>query len=119
MISRMIEGSGSVLVVVTGPGLIRRGTPQHRINTAIGWWGAFTGVATFAGLTASALISQAAPWRLLWWVMTALTMAPVLQPARTSGEAHAGLDGFLVNDAGQMGEIAPTRSSPHGGCRCR
>jgi len=77
MVSRMIEGSGSLLVVVTGPGLIRRSTPQHRINTAIGWWGAFTGIATFAGLTASALILQAAPWRLLWWVMTALTMAPV------------------------------------------
>jgi predicted MFS family arabinose efflux permease len=75
--SRMIEGCGSLLVVVTGPGLIRRSTPQHRINTAIGWWGAFTGVATFAGLTASALILQVAPWRLLWWVMTALTLAPV------------------------------------------
>jgi len=73
----MIEGGGSLLVVVTGPGLIRRSTPQHRINTAIGWWGAFTGVATFAGLTASALILQAAPWRLLWWVMTALTLMPV------------------------------------------
>jgi len=77
MMSRMIEGGGSLLVVVTGPGLIRRSTPQHRINTAIGWWGAFTGVATFAGLTASALILQAAPWRLLWWVMTALTLMPV------------------------------------------
>jgi len=77
MVSRMIEGSGSILVVVTGPGLIRRSTPQQRINTAIGWWGAFTGVATFAGLTASALILQVAPWRLLWWVMTALTLAPV------------------------------------------
>jgi predicted MFS family arabinose efflux permease len=77
LISRTIEGSGSLLVVVTGPGLIRRSTPQHRINTAIGWWGGFTGVATFAGLTASALILQVAPWRLLWWVMTALTLAPV------------------------------------------
>jgi MFS family permease len=77
LISRMIEGGGSLLVVVTGPGLIRHSTPQHRISTAIGWWGAFTGIATFAGLTASALILQAAPWRLLWWVMTALTLAPV------------------------------------------
>ena len=77
MASRMIEGSGILLVVVPGPGLIRRSTPQRRINTAIGWWGAFTGIATFAGLTASALILQAAPWRLLWWVVTALTIAPV------------------------------------------
>lgn len=77
MLSRVIEGSGSLLVVVTGPGLIRRSTPQRRINRAIGWWSAFTGIATFAGLIGSTLILQVAPWRLLWWVMTALTMAPV------------------------------------------
>jgi predicted MFS family arabinose efflux permease len=75
--SRMIEGAGSILIVVTGPGLIRRNTPQARINTAIAYWGAFTGIATFAGLAGSALILQVAPWRLLWWVMTAITAAPL------------------------------------------
>jgi MFS family permease len=75
--SRMIEGAGSILIVVTGPGLIRRHTPERRLNTAIGYWGAFTGIAAVAGLAGSAVILQAAPWRLLWWIMTALTLAPI------------------------------------------
>src|SRR5262249_24163613 len=48
-----------------------------RLNTAIGYWGAFTGIATFAGLAGSAVMLQAATWRLLWWVMTAVTAVPV------------------------------------------
>jgi predicted MFS family arabinose efflux permease len=77
MVSRAIEGAGYILVVVTGPGLIRRHTPQPRLNAAIGYWGAFTGIATIAGLAGSALILQVASWRLLWWAMTAATMAPL------------------------------------------
>ena len=48
---------------------------QPRINTAIGYWGASTGIAAFAGLAGSAVILQVASWRLLWWVVTALTLA--------------------------------------------
>lgn len=77
MVSRAIEGAGSILIVVTGPGLIRRHTPQPRLNTAIGYWGASTGIAAFAGLIGSAAIAQVAPWRLLWWLMTAITVAPL------------------------------------------
>jgi predicted MFS family arabinose efflux permease len=77
MVSRMIEGAGSILIVVTGPGLIRRDTPQARINTAIGYWGACTGIATFAGLAGSAVVLSVASWRLLWWAMTAITVAPL------------------------------------------
>jgi len=83
MASRAIEGAGSILIVVTGPGLIRRHTPQPRINTAIGYWGASTGIATFAGLIGSAAIAQVAPWRLLWWLMTAITLAPLPLVAAT------------------------------------
>jgi len=77
MVSRAIEGAGSILVLVTGPGLIRRHTPRARINTAIGYWGGSTGIAALAGLAGSAVILQVAPWRLLWWVMTAVTVAPL------------------------------------------
>ena len=83
MVSRAIEGAGSILVVVTGPGLIRRHTPAPRINTAIGYWGASTGIATFAGLIGSAAIAQVAPWRLLWWLMTVITVAPLPLVAAT------------------------------------
>ena len=50
MVSRAVEGAGSIMVMVTGPGLIRRHATQPRINTAIGYWGASTGIAAFVGL---------------------------------------------------------------------
>ncbi len=53
MISRAIDGAGSILIVVPGPGLIRRHTPLARLNIAIGYWAAFTGIATFAGWPAA------------------------------------------------------------------
>jgi predicted MFS family arabinose efflux permease len=94
MISRAIDGAGSILIVVTGPGLIRRYTPQARLNTAIGYWGAFTGIATFAGVAGSAVLLQVAPWRLLWWVMTALTLAPLpLAAASLPPETARGASG--------------------------
>jgi predicted MFS family arabinose efflux permease len=83
MASRAIEGAGAILIVVTGPGLIRRHTPAPRLNTAIGCWGASTGIATFAGLIGSAAIAQVAPWRLLWWLITAITVAPLPLVAAT------------------------------------
>ena len=75
MLSRAVEGAGSIMVMVTGPGLIRRHAAQPRINTAIGYWGASTGIAAFVGLAGSAVILQVASWRLLWWIVTALTLA--------------------------------------------
>ena len=53
MASRAVEGAGSIMVMVTGPGLIRRHTAPSRINTAIGYWGASTGIAALAGLAAA------------------------------------------------------------------
>jgi hypothetical protein len=47
-----------------------------------------TSIATFVGLAGSALILQVAPWRLLWWVMTAITLAP-LPPVAASLPAEA------------------------------
>ncbi|HEV2931521.1 MAG TPA: MFS transporter [Streptosporangiaceae bacterium] len=77
LISRVIEGAGSVLTVVAGPGLIRRHTPPERLNTAIGYWGGFTGIAALAGLAGSAVMLQFVSWRVLWWVLTAVTVAPL------------------------------------------
>jgi MFS family permease len=75
--SRMVEGAGYILIAVAGPGLIRRYTPERRLNTAIGYWGAFTGIAAVVGLAGGAVILQAASWRLLWWIMTVLTLAAI------------------------------------------
>ncbi|WP_037808328.1 CynX/NimT family MFS transporter [Streptomyces sp. NRRL F-2580] len=75
--SRAVEGAGFILVAVTGPGLIRRSTPPGRLTTAIGFWGAFQGIATFTGLIAGALVLQVVPWRVWWWAMAVLALAPL------------------------------------------
>jgi MFS family permease len=109
MISRAIEGAGSILVVVAGPGLIRRHTPQARLNIAIRYWAAFTGIATFAGLAGSALTLQVAPWRLLWWVMTAITLAPLpLVAASLPAEAARGASGAAAG-CGRRSSPRPAR----------
>ena len=75
--SRAVEGAGFILVVVTGPGLIRRSTPPGRLTTAMGFWGAYQGISTFAGLITGALVLQVVPWRVWWWAMAVLAVAPL------------------------------------------
>ncbi|MEU9876444.1 MFS transporter [Streptomyces phaeochromogenes] len=75
--SRAVEGAGFILVVVTGPGLIRRSTPPGRLTTAMGFWGAYQGISTFAGLITGALVLQVVPWRAWWWAMAVLALAPL------------------------------------------
>ncbi|MFD3312511.1 CynX/NimT family MFS transporter [Streptomyces sp. NPDC058694] len=75
--SRAVEGAGFILVAVTGPGLIRRGTPPGRFTTAMGFWGAYQGISTFTGLITGALVLQVVPWRVWWWALAVLALAPL------------------------------------------
>ncbi|WP_336716072.1 MFS transporter [Arthrobacter sp. USHLN218] len=77
MACRAIEGAGFQLATVVAPGLIRANTPPRRINTAVGFWSAYQGCATFVGLMASALILQVTGWQAWWWIMAAVTLLPV------------------------------------------
>lgn len=77
MACRAIEGAGFQLATVVAPGLIRANTPPRRVNTAVGFWSAYQGCATFVGLLASALILQVTGWQAWWWIMAAVTLLPV------------------------------------------
>ncbi|MEV6544013.1 MFS transporter [Streptomyces sp. NPDC051665] len=74
--SRAVEGAGFILVAVTGPGLIRRTAPPGRFTTAMGFWGAYQGISTFAGLIIGALVLQVMPWRVWWWGMAVVALLP-------------------------------------------
>ncbi|WP_369188415.1 MFS transporter [Streptomyces sp. R08] len=92
LVSRAVEGAGFILVAVTGPGLIRRTSPPGRLTTAMGFWGAYQGISTFAGLVVGALVLQVVSWRVWWWGMAVLALTPlpwVLAPgaARRGGRA--------------------------------
>ena len=77
MVCRAVEGAGFLLATVVAPGLIRANTPLRRVNTAVGFWSAYQGCATFVGLIASALVLQVTDWHTWWWIMAALTLVPV------------------------------------------
>ena len=75
--ARAVEGAGFILVAVTGPGLIRRGAPPGRLTTAMGFWSAYQGISTFVGLIAGALVLQMVSWRVWWWGMAVVALAPL------------------------------------------
>ncbi|XUL93641.1 CynX/NimT family MFS transporter [Streptomyces galilaeus] len=77
LVSRAVEGAGFILVAVTGPGLIRRTAPPSRFTTAMGFWGAYQGLSTFVGLVVGALALQVVSWRMWWWGMAVVALAPL------------------------------------------
>lgn len=77
MVSRSLEGAGFVLIVVTGPALIRRTARPARLNLAIGFWGAYQGAAALVGLCAGALVLHVATWQVWWWMIGAATFVLV------------------------------------------
>ncbi|UXX97089.1 MFS transporter [Streptomyces sp. AD2-2] len=99
LVSRAVEGAGFILVAVTGPGLIRRTAPPGRLTTAMGFWGAYQGISTFAGLVVGALVLQVVPWRVWWWGMAVLALAPLpwvlaRVPRDASGGVRGAADGL-------------------------
>ncbi|MFD4874166.1 CynX/NimT family MFS transporter [Streptomyces sp. NPDC058420] len=94
LVSRAVEGAGFILVAVTGPGLIRRTAPLGRLTTAMGFWGAYQGISTFAGLVVGALVLQVVSWRVWWWGMAVLALAPLPWVlARVPRDAAVGVRG--------------------------
>ncbi|MFJ2158845.1 CynX/NimT family MFS transporter [Streptomyces sp. NPDC087856] len=94
LVSRAVEGAGFILVAVTGPGLIRRTAPPGRLTTAMGFWGAYQGISTFAGLVFGALVLQVVSWRVWWWGMAVLALAPLPWVlARVPRDAAGGVRG--------------------------
>lgn len=77
MATRAVEGIGFLLVTVVAPPLIRRITPAERINTAMGWWSAFQGMAVFVAVLASTLLLSGAElvsWHAWWLIMAVLSV---------------------------------------------
>ncbi|WP_406118383.1 CynX/NimT family MFS transporter [Streptomyces sp. NBC_00989] len=90
LVSRAVEGAGFILVAVMGPGLIRRTAPPGRFTTAMGFWGAYQGISTFAGLIVGALALQVMPWRVWWWGMAVIALLPLPWVLARVPRDHAG-----------------------------
>ncbi|WP_431710451.1 CynX/NimT family MFS transporter [Glutamicibacter uratoxydans] len=91
--SRILEGAGVVMSAVMGPGIIRMHAPIPRLNQAVGWWAGYMGMATFAGVFATAWYLQYFTWQSWWLILAILTIVPIplilkiIPPEKTSGFA--------------------------------
>lgn len=74
MILRAIEGIGFLLCTVLAPALIRRICRPDQLNLALSSWGAFQGTATVVGFAGGGLLLEFVSWRVLWVVMTVITL---------------------------------------------
>lgn len=77
MATRAVEGVGFLMATVVCPPLIRVITPPARANIAIGWWGAFQGLATFVAVLASTLLLTSISWQAWWVLMAAVTAVTI------------------------------------------
>lgn len=77
MTTRAIEGIGFILITVAAPTLVRQLAPAQQVNAAMGWWGAFQGIALFLGVGISAVLLNAteSSWQIWWFMMGGATLA--------------------------------------------
>lgn len=76
MTTRAIEGAGFILMTVTAPAMVRALAPKGKVDSAMGWWGAFQGIALFLGVGISAVLLNATDvtWHTWWFIMGAVTL---------------------------------------------
>jgi CP family cyanate transporter-like MFS transporter len=95
MALRAVEGLGFLLASMPAPSLIRRLVEPGRVNSALGWWGAYMPLGTALALVAGPLVMHAIDWRGWWGVLAAISavMAGILAwglPAQANRSAGIG-----------------------------
>ncbi len=75
MVSRVVEGAGFVLIVVSAPTLIFRATAPHRHSFVMGVWGTFMPIGLTFMLLLAPVLMAAVGWRGLWQVNMAIAAA--------------------------------------------
>jgi MFS family permease len=111
LISRAVEGMGFVLVVLSGPGLMRALVPAERLNISIGWWGAFMGLGAGGAMLLGPILLEYLHWSYWWWIsalITLLTLGWVKEVIPSSvdtdakAEIQTGLLAHLFESLGQV-----------------
>lgn len=111
LLLRVVEGLGFVLVVLSGPGLMRALVPPERLNLSIGWWGTFMGLGAGGAMFLGPLLLEYFDWHIWWWASAVLTLATLIwvrgqiSPAvdqKPEGSVQAGLLSQLFENLGQV-----------------
>lgn len=78
LVFRGIEGCGFLMVVMPGPALIRRLVRSSQLARLIGVWGTYIPIGAVLALLGGSWLLSVANWRVLWWLLTAVTLAVVV-----------------------------------------
>ena len=71
---RALEGMGFLLVVMPGPGLIRRSVAPQDLGKRMGWWGSYMPLGSALGLLVGPWVLQHLGWP-AWWLLAAALSA--------------------------------------------
>ena len=77
LLTRTAEGVGFMMVTMIAPQLIRQVTRGKTINLAMGFWGAYQGLALLLAVLATAAAMTVMDWRAWWLIFAAITVIPV------------------------------------------
>lgn len=110
IVSRVIEGTGYVAILVSAPGLIAAASaPMHR-GLAFGLWGAHMPIGGVAVLLASPALFAAFGWRGVWTmvaVFAALVMAFLASQSRRFTGMQAGTSRSLASIRAALAQSVP------------
>jgi MFS family permease len=82
LLLRAVEGCGFLLVVLPGPGLIRRLVEPQQLSRMLGLWGTYMPFGAALALLIGPVWIGAFGWRAWWWVLGTLSLAMALWLAR-------------------------------------
>lgn len=75
LVFRGLEGCGFLMVAMPGPALIRRLVKPGQLARLLGVWGTYIPSGAVLALLGGALILSWANWRVLWWLLTVVSLA--------------------------------------------
>ena len=103
LLSRLLEGSGFLCIVVAAPGLLMLATADTDRKRVFSFWGAYMPTGTTLGMLLAPLLIAAHGWRALWALTAVLALAALVlllarkrdfaPPAPVSGAAHGAASG--------------------------
>ena len=103
LLSRLLEGSGFLCIVVAAPGLLMLATADTDRKRVFSFWGAYMPTGTTLGMLLAPLLIAAHGWRALWALTAVLALAALVlllarkrdfaPPAPVSGAAHGAAPG--------------------------
>lgn len=74
LLLRAVEGCGFLMVVMPGPALIRRLVKPNQLARLLGVWGCYIPIGAVIILLAGSWLLSMANWRVLWWLLTFITL---------------------------------------------